>query len=534
MHRSDRTFVSILAGLCLLAAVLGVVLANGHPKLTYDSAFYLSAGENLAAGHGLTVDITNVANPLPYEPFKRWPPLYPILIGVLAVLRVPSMFAATLVSAVAFAATLAFVGLLGRQYAGRTGGVVSAALALLFVPYWIMASSALSDMLFTALAAGSVYFVSRLLADEDRPRRLLLAATGLAAAAAFTRHIGVVMALFGAVVFTAEALRRRSLRDLWRGVGYGLGTVLPLGVWTAFDPLTWGLGALRTAPGKASFLRNLWFVKLTASRDFGVYVLHPALSVDTLAAVVRGAALLAVLAVVAVGVVRWWRRGPGDFPGSALVPAAYALVYMVVIAALRSRANFAWLDSRLVSPAYPGMLAVIGAAAVLIGKRLAARIPRYPVAGAVAAACIVLVIPIWGSVPSVVAQQRAGAGFDEPFWRYEPGIRAISERRPDSVITNVTAPVYLQTHVPVKAMTSGTATFTLGILEECSHLREDRFLVHIFNPDDPRTSNEFDVPGLIASPSFRVLMHTPGALLLEPVAWPPARAAGVTLRSTIR
>ncbi len=519
MSRLERYFLPGLFLLAAVAVIIALSLSAGRPKFTYDSAFYLSAAKNFTQGHGLVTDLTNMHNPLPYEPFNRWPPLFPVTISLFVVLGLSPVWAASVVSALAFGVTVWFVGLLGRRFAGPAAGLIAAGLALLSVSYWIMSASALSDMMFSAVVIGALYYMTVYLGSESRRRGAFLTSVSFAAAAAMTRHIGVSLAVFGAVCLTAEAIRRRSVRDLGLGAVYAAGTVAPLVVWTAFDPMTWGVGAIGVAPPTAGFWQNLEFYRLRMSVDWGLYATRWGLDLNTLASVLRACALIGAVAVVVVGVVRWWREGPTSFPALAVVPVILLVTYMLSIVVIRSLRYIAFLDTRLVSPPYVGLYAIVGAAAVLFWKGAQDRLEGRSRALALASVALaVAIIPLWGVVPSVVRNQRTGEGFAAPEWRDAPAMSVIREKNPNLVVTDVVAPVYLFTGVPAKGIPFRGKTPLLEQLHQNPALDDGRFLVYVSTPDVPAMRDRYEVATLLGS-QFVTLVHTPHDLLVAPRSW---------------
>jgi len=86
-----RRYVPLLVGAGLVALILDVT--HGRPGLTVDSGEYLGAAKSLIHGHGLTVGYSNAdeAFRLPGRagqdvPLTQFPPLFPALVGLVAIL----------------------------------------------------------------------------------------------------------------------------------------------------------------------------------------------------------------------------------------------------------------------------------------------------------------------------------------------------------------------------------------------------------------------------------------------------------------
>jgi hypothetical protein len=115
------TFGLLLAVLALTAILVVTWCTSLYGiGISPDSAHYIGAARSLAAGQGLRFN---------GEPFSHWPPLYPLLLGVLSLTRIDALQAARLLAALLFALNTVLVSgltyLESRRctYAGSCAGV---------------------------------------------------------------------------------------------------------------------------------------------------------------------------------------------------------------------------------------------------------------------------------------------------------------------------------------------------------------------------------------------------------------------------
>lgn len=128
-----------------------------------------------------------------------------------------------LVGALLGAATVALVGLVGRRLFGDAVGLLSAAIAALWPPFLMIATSLLSENLFLPLMLAAL--LATLHWRRDPRARWLVAAGALTGLCALTRSNGIVMLLpLGLAVWTR---RPRSLRPVAALVTVAVLVVLP-------------------------------------------------------------------------------------------------------------------------------------------------------------------------------------------------------------------------------------------------------------------------------------------------------------------
>ena len=178
----------ILAGALLVRVLYTVLVADDIPVIG-DALTYHLLGDQLADGGGFD----RVAHPQlagregfgPGVPTAEHPPLFPLLVGLLAKLGADGYLAQKLLLCVVGTTTVGFVGLAGRELAGPITGLVAAGLAAAYPFLWVVDGSLMSETLYGALLAATMWLAIRF---ARRPSLGLAAGMGvLVALAALTR-----------------------------------------------------------------------------------------------------------------------------------------------------------------------------------------------------------------------------------------------------------------------------------------------------------------------------------------------------------
>jgi len=202
--RHTRRDVVVLV-LCVAGAfALRAWALNLRGVLDYDEAYYYILGRNLLSGNGYTL------NGLPHTAF---PPLYPLLTGIVSLLT-PSIRAATsAVSAFAGALLVIPVYFLAGDVYGRVAGRIAAAAAAVWPSLFFYGARSVtyrerlyagSEPLFLLLVTTALLFL-RLAARRGRIGHAALSGLffGLAA---LTRNEGITILMFAGAWFAADAL----------------------------------------------------------------------------------------------------------------------------------------------------------------------------------------------------------------------------------------------------------------------------------------------------------------------------------------
>ncbi len=215
-HRAASTLLALAA-----LAYGGLFTANSLVRVrtfSADSMNYVDVARRIAAGDGLVQSTGGFNQPfylsggldLP-SAFTAQPPGYPLAIAFVSRFGIEAPDAALVVSALAYAAILALVYLLGQRIGGARAGVVALGGALVFVPLTHLGRSALSECLAVALVLLFFLLLDRRLARP--PRRAVLSAlgVGLVAGTAFSvRYALWPLPLVGVAALWLDGAARSS------------------------------------------------------------------------------------------------------------------------------------------------------------------------------------------------------------------------------------------------------------------------------------------------------------------------------------
>jgi 4-amino-4-deoxy-L-arabinose transferase-like glycosyltransferase len=177
----------ILAGALVIRLLYTLLVAQDIPVIG-DALTYHLLGENIADGKGFERAQHSQFAPVEGwkgEPTAEHPPLFPLLVGLLTKLGAAGYLGQKLLLCLVGTATVAFVGLAGRELAGPVVGLVAAGIAAAYPFLWVADGSLMSETLYGALLAATLWLAIRF---ARRPSLGLAAGLGaLVALAALTR-----------------------------------------------------------------------------------------------------------------------------------------------------------------------------------------------------------------------------------------------------------------------------------------------------------------------------------------------------------
>ena len=380
------------------AAYVATFAANSLERVrvfTADSMNYVDVARRVAAGDGLVQSTGGFNQPfylsgdldLP-SAFTAQPPGYPLAIASLSGLGVEAADAALVVSALACAAVLLLVYLLGRRIGGGVGGAAALGAALLFGPLTHLGRAALSECLAVAVVLLFFLLLDRQLGRPPGARVFRSAGGGDSTsppASGGRPQLG--RALLGALALGLLAGAAFGLR-------YSLWPLPPVGL-----AALWFAGAARRAPARllrlaafaaGAFLPMAWVLGRNLAVDGRL--LPAAMPAATTLPENLGRAVAAAFG-------GWRSTALGNWPDAALLVVALALLgALAVRAASVPDGPRIGIASRL--PLLIGLWAVLYLAAVVwratlanfdpIGVRLAlpATVPLIPVFGGLVAAAV--------------------------------------------------------------------------------------------------------------------------------------------------
>ena len=154
-----RRLALITAG-ALAVRILIIVLVDPHvPDLGDASAYHLLAN-HLADGRGYIRPFDLVRFHL-VVPTAEYPPLHPFVLSLFARVGMRSVEAQRLGLACIGAATVTMIGVVGRQVAGTTAGLVAAGLAAVSPMMFLPEATLMSEALFVLLVTVALYLAGR-------------------------------------------------------------------------------------------------------------------------------------------------------------------------------------------------------------------------------------------------------------------------------------------------------------------------------------------------------------------------------------
>jgi hypothetical protein len=466
-----------LAVVGVAAALTCLYLTRRAPGLAPDSVVYLGTAHNLATGRGLTTPFNLMFNPYPPAravsfhgdiPLTQYPPLFPIVLGMLGWMGAGLVDAARALNAALFGINMVLVGLLmARVTRSRLLGVLGAVAFTLSANVLINHGLVMSEPLMLTALLGGILLLPWLLRE---PRAAPLLSVGACAgAASLTRLAGVSFTLAAVVAVLLWMTRPTGVRVRYAVGVFALG-VGPVALWALVTRLVSPSGDVRPIgfhpPGWRQFdtavdTASGWLIGLGADRSVRVVLLAVILVVCVAAGVMIASERPPADADVGAersGAAR--QRANGREPGIparserameqdvrrllgilALFVAGYLLMVILTNVFLDASTS---LEGRLLLPVQvTGGVLVLG----LVHRSLVLR------AGARIAAVVVVVLMVWSAWPTRAIVRPFGSvstvsALDDSFpARVRSSLaEAVRKLPPDALLaSNVPANVFYDT-----------------------------------------------------------------------------------------
>jgi 4-amino-4-deoxy-L-arabinose transferase-like glycosyltransferase len=342
----SKPFYLSFCFLCLVAALLiAVYVTRSGTWVSWDSATYINTAENLYHGRGFV----SAGD----EPYKLWPPLYPMMITGLMYFGISADQAARILPILTYALTIFPLFLLCKATTRSLfAGYVVCLAYLAFTPMFWLGTAALTDMICIFFTVTTVLFLVLFVQSQHRAMMLLGLAGLFTALASLTRFMGAIVLLVGLVailevntkiaVWSQQSSARAIVIKLRGTVNQSLLYLsiglLPLLAWQLYRPRG-------SSPGGASLVTNVYRVLHTIFVDFlsplprGVaYTLVAAVTVSLILLIVRGK------------LIGYLKRN--------LLLISYIVVYLFLLAIIESVESTEPISTRYVAPIYPFILLV--------------------------------------------------------------------------------------------------------------------------------------------------------------------------------
>lgn len=390
--RSLRRTATATVLLALVAFVYcGLFAANSLIRVrtfTADSMNYVDVARRVVAGDGLVQSTGGFNQPfylsgdldLP-SAFTAQPPGYPLAIAFLSRVGMDSADSALVVSALAYAAILVLVYLLGKRIGGSAAAPIALAAALLFVPLTHLGRAALSECLAVAMVLLFFLLLDRLLErgpEDPAPWRsvLLHLALGFLAGAAFgVRYSLWPLPLVGiAALWLGGSGPREERRDAAR-------RLTPMFAVGALVPVAWILGRNLSVEGVLLPAAMPAVTTLPESLERAVTAVLGSWRSTVLGNWPDAAALAVVFGVLVAFAIRTVRNSNRTRSAARarlpLLICLWAVLYLAAVVWRSTQANFDPIGTRLALPATVPLIPVFGAlvAAVLPDARRYAWLP---------------------------------------------------------------------------------------------------------------------------------------------------------------
>lgn len=432
-----------------IALTLGLLLTQSGAGISYDSIGYIKCGENLYHGNGFLG---------PWgQPFIHYP-LYPILIAGFMHLGFGAEDAARIIPILSFALLMFPLFFLGKTINGAFTGYAVCLLCLVFAPLLWLATYAWADMLAILLAALAILFLAKYAQSrEGRTSILFLSASGLfTALAIYTRFssaallaTGLLVVLikgFGVGVYRSDdsidpASKKCGVKKLlYHAFLFASISVLPLVPWlyrnyTSTGKLTAGFYPETIPFAQTGQILN-WFIvsipeKLLALGSTPALNQKPALSgFGRYFGAITIACLFILLAVLVTKSLRHkevlWR-----WLGRNYVVISFIFIYLVMLFATEALWIFSYFQENYLVPVYP-FIGLVAVSFLFYVYRQAERTSLRPT---YVLFVIILLVSIFAlqisSSLSFSQDAKQGQGYNNSFWRNEPGIAWIAENVPE-------------------------------------------------------------------------------------------------------
>ncbi len=340
----SRHAVSILVILVFSLAVARALTPFGSAT-TPDSLNYLDIAKNIKSGRGVLAtdhSLDNHDGQL-YRDVKLWPPLYPLTLAATS-FKLPDVVTTSRLSAVLLAMTAVFAYLLLAPVIKWYFALLASLVLCLTVPLLTVYTYAWSETLFIPLMLAASWAAIRYLDVEQAAAsgkyRYLAVLLMLLIALAYTRYIGITLALLLPAVLLLSVEKRRALPAFVIAAGVYAAAVgyLLAGNYRATGSITGGT----RLPSDTTFRENLYDM---------LSVLDASILPSPLVLLLVMAAALCISLVYARLAGRGMQQQSAAHPHTRNVLLLVAAIYIVAIFALRMHSRFDPLDVRLLAPA---------------------------------------------------------------------------------------------------------------------------------------------------------------------------------------
>ena len=348
-HKKDFLLSLTLVSVAFLGAVHALIRSfNQGPNLDreLDSLSYISVADSLVNGDG----ITTFSGHSP----ALWPPLYPITIALIGLLKIDSVYAGLFVNAVAFGLVIMWTGIWIYQYVGSQLLALGAAVTVMtsYTLTWL-SSNLLSEPLFICLAFLALAQLGRFIDSEYYQQSTILWSAFFTALASITMYMGVTI-IFTAVILIMIHTKLSFSRKLKYAAVYFSISVAPLMLWMFRNWLIFGSFAGNRGliiSQRSGYFADIWS---RLGDVFHLWIFSEA-TPGWLGVLLVLVAIFMATSMIHVGVIRWFKN-----LGPSLPFALYCLVYFLIFVIILPL--YDWYDvhgDRYISPIYVPVIIVL-------------------------------------------------------------------------------------------------------------------------------------------------------------------------------
>lgn len=461
--------------LALISAGAGVYIAASTKYAPWgfsDSAAYLSAGRNFAAGKGLGIYTAEST----FAPLLIFAPLYSILLSVFALFKADLVVTIRILDIVFFSILVAASGWLFHRITKSFWLSLFFAIMLATTPVLAVSfTSMMSEPL--ALVLGVPGFLLLIHALNHHSSKWLILSAILCGLSLLTRYAFVAFPAAGVLcvlLFSNSPLRKR----LGEVFNFGFVSLSPMLVWIVLQLFS------KSSIGSRHYSLDFSLTDKITQFFSGLYNvikywlpyrtnMIPGVEAD----VFRPILLILLMAVILFGLylsIKKSRQSPRPITETLVLSLTLLLItYVLVLLVIFSiSTEIISIDERMLSPLIPTFYGLILASALLVGQKFFPKI-RFPFLGVI----IALFFVVFSARPFLTYPIEVGNypnGYTSPIWKENPilnGEIALPVERP--LITN--APDILLFYLNRSAYTlsasseSGLSTGSQTSLDELLH-----------------------------------------------------------------
>ena len=330
-----------------LLGILGVslVLIYTHrygAGVTPDSADYIAAARSFQEGAGFVH--------WEGKPFTSWPPLFPIVLGLLGFLGIDPLIGTRILNALCFGGVAASVGWMANRLIPNPWLVIAAMASILLMPTISGISMfALSEALFLLLALWTVWILPKSITQSTWGSVI---ATGmLCGFSILTRNVGGILWIIGVAMFLGYPQALSYGKRIGRTVVFSILSLGPYALWLVRNAMISGTLSGGREGTDRTFLMNFGYI---------VEIFIEWMMPQRLPFVMQAAGVLVVCGLVIWGMALGFRSQKTFSSAFRVYVSLFVIGYTVFLWIMASTIDFDYLkllSGRLLMPIYlPALL----------------------------------------------------------------------------------------------------------------------------------------------------------------------------------